>query len=130
VTDPTEILAERYGTGRPRRRVLALVLCTLLAVTLLAWAVWAGWLQDGPAIRADVTSYDVVSDHEVRVKVTAQLRDEDTEGTCLVQATAEDHTVVGEENLTAAELRAATGTWISVRTERRATTATVDHCTG
>jgi hypothetical protein len=137
VTDPTEIraqhergqLAQRYGAGRPKRRGLALVLGGSFAAALLAWAVWAGLSQDIPAIDAQVTAYDVVSTHEVRVKVDAQFRDADTDGTCLVRATADDHTVVGELNLTADDLREAGDAWIPIRTERRATTATLVRCT-
>jgi hypothetical protein len=129
VTDPTEILATRYGADRPRRRGLAITIGSLVALALLAWAIWAMAAQEDPAIDAELTAYDVVSSHEVKVKVDAQVRDADTAGTCLVRATAEDHTVVGELTLTAAELQAASGDWISVRTERRATTAEVVRCT-
>jgi hypothetical protein len=108
---------------------LPIALGTLVALVLLAWAVWAGFTSR-PAIDAQLTSYDVVSTHEVRVKISAQFRDADSTGSCLVRATAEDHTVVGELNLSAEELRAAKGRWISVRTERRATTATLVRCTG
>jgi hypothetical protein len=120
---------DRYGTGRPRRRPLPIALGVLLAVVLAGWAVWAG-LGSRPAIDAQLTAYDVVGTHEVRVKISAQFRDADTDGSCLVRATAQDHTVVGELNLTADQLRAAKGRWISVRTERRATTATLVRCTG
>jgi len=133
VTDPTEIraqrMAQRYGSARPRRRGPALALGGVLAGALLAWAVWAAWLQGPSAIRADLTSYDVVGTHEVKVKVAARFRDDHSGGSCLIRATAEDHTVVGELNLTADELREAQGSWISVRTERRATTATLVRCT-
>ena len=136
MTDPTEIraqstaqrMAERYGSARPRRRVLVVVVGALLVGALLAWAIWAAWLQGTPAIRADLTAYDVVGTHEVRVRIEAKFRDGHAGGSCLIRATAEDHTVVGELNLTAAELRAAQGSWISVRTERRATTAALVRC--
>ena len=120
--------SDRYGDGR-RRRALPIALGVLVALVLLAWAVWAGFTSQ-PAIDAQLTSYDVVSTHEVRVKISAHFRDDHTTGTCLVRATAEDHTIVGELNLSAEDLRAATGRWISMRTERRATTATLVRCTG
>jgi hypothetical protein len=122
-------MAERYGSARPRRRVLALAVGALLVGALLVWAIWAAWLQGTPAIRADLTAYDVVGTHEVRVKVAASFRDDHAGGSCLIRATAEDHTVVGELNLTADQLRAAQGSWIPVRTERRATTAALVRCT-
>jgi hypothetical protein len=136
VTDPTEIsdrhaaqsMAARYGTDRPRRRLVGILLGGLLATALAAWAVWAMSSQDSDPIEAQVTSYDVVSTHQVRVKVAAQFRDADVTGSCLVRATAEDHTIVGEVNLTADQLRAVRGSWVRIRTERRATTATVVRC--
>jgi hypothetical protein len=103
-------------------------LAVLLVGALTGWAVWAA-STDQPAIDATLTSYHVVSDHEVQVQVTARFRDAHPRGTCLVRASAEDHTVVGEINLTAAQLRSARGRWIPVRTERRATTAELVRCT-
>jgi hypothetical protein len=129
VTDPTEILAQRYGSGRPRGRRVGLALGGLLAAALLAWALWAILEQDQAAIEADVSSYRVVGTHEVQVRLRTHFRDAGADGTCLLRATAEDHTIVGELNLTAAELRAAKGSWLPIRTERRATTATVVRCT-
>ena len=130
MTDPTEILATRYGADRPRRRGRALALGIVVAVALTAWAVWAAASQGGQPIDAELTAYNVVSDHEVQVKVDVQIHDAGTTATCLVRATAEDHTVVGELNLTADQLRAAEGDWIPVRTERRATTAELVDCDG
>jgi hypothetical protein len=131
VNDPTEnrlqTMPERYGTARPRRRPVAIVLGAVLVAALTGWAVWAS-VTSQAAIDATLTSYDVVSSHEVRVKISTHFRDDKVQGTCLVQATAQDHTVVGELNLTADQLRGAQGQWISVRTERRATTATVASC--
>ena len=122
-------VAGRYGTDRPSHRGLALVLGSVLVAALLAWAVWAALDTGASGVQADVTSYQVVSTHEVRVKVAVHTRDPDADGTCLLRATAEDHTIVGELNLTADQLRAATGSWIPLRTERRATTAALVRCT-
>jgi HAMP domain-containing protein len=131
VSDPTEnrvqSLPDRYGTARPRRGPLVIVLAVLVVGGLTAWAVWAT-ITSRPAIEATLTSYHVVSTHEIRVKVVAQFRPADVDGTCLVRASAQDHTVVGELNLTADELRAARGAWIPMRTERRATTAELVRC--
>ena len=96
--------AGRYGTDRPSHRGLALALGSSLVAALLAWAVWAALDTGHPGVQADVTSYEVVSTHEVRVKVAVHTRDPDADGTCLLRATAEDHTIVGELNLTADEL--------------------------
>ncbi|MGY2873468.1 hypothetical protein ACVW00_000658 [Marmoricola sp. URHA0025 HA25] len=142
MSDPTEIpaadaagpqaraLAARYGADRPRRRWVALTLGGLLAAALLAWAVWAGSEQGRDPLEASVSSYRVVSTHEIQVKISAQFHDAGVDGSCLVRATAEDHTVVGELNLTGDQLREDSGRWVSIRTERRATTAIVESCAG
>ena len=137
MSDPTEIppstvqsMAARYGSDRPRRRWVGVALGGLLAVALGIWAVWAGQAQDDEPLTADVTSYHVVDTHQIQVKVAATFHDAGAEGSCLVRATAQDHTVVGELTLTADQLRADDGHWIAVRTERRATTASVVRCGG
>jgi hypothetical protein len=109
---------------------VVIVLAVVFVTALTAWAVWAAWSSGNPAIDAKLTRYQVVDDHEIRVQVSARFRDARSDGTCLVRATAEDHSIVGERNLTAAELRAMAGTWIPLRTERRATTADLVRCSG
>jgi hypothetical protein len=123
------VLAHRYGTERRHGRRLGLVAGGVLVAALLGWAIWAMSSQGKDPLTVDLTSYQVVGTHEIRVKLAPHFRDAGTDGTCLVRATAEDHTIVGELNLTAAELRAAQGTWIPIRTERRATTAALVRCT-
>ena len=125
---PPAAVPGRYGASRPSSRPIVIVLAVLLVGVLTGWAVWAA-STDRPAIDATLTSYDVVSSHEIRVQVTARFRDAHPHGSCLVRATAEDHTVVGEINLTADQLRSSRGHWIPVRTERRATTAELVRCT-
>ena len=141
MSDPTEIAAEvptpgltpglpqRYGGARPQRRVLPIVLGTLFALVLTAWAIWAGLASDDRAIDATVASYQVVDAHEIQVRIAAHFRDDKVQGSCLLRATASDHTIVGELNVTAAQLRTAGDSWIPIRTERRATTAEVVRCT-
>jgi len=124
----SERLQERYGTGHPRRRIGIIVASTILGVTFISWLTWAAWFHSDPAIDAALTSYDVVNDHQVNVKIDARIRDADTEGTCLVRATAVDHSIVGELNLSAEELRSSEGKWIPIRTEREANTAELVRC--
>lgn len=120
-------MQERYGVRDPRRRVLLIAATSVLAVMFLAWLAWAAVFHSSPAIDASVTAFDVVDTHEVRVKLQARL-DDDVEGDCLIRATASDHTNVGERHVSAAELRAQGGEWISLRTERRATTVELVRC--
>lgn len=120
---------ERYGAARPGRRLGVIIASTLLAVAFLAWVGWAAWFHGDRAIEADVSAYDITGTHEVRVKVDARIRDDQVRGTCLVRATAQDHTVVGELNLTVEQIQEQKGRWIPIRTERKATTVELVRCT-
>ncbi|MGO4255983.1 DUF4307 domain-containing protein [Marmoricola sp. RAF53] len=125
----SDLLQERYGAAKPGRRLAVIVASTLLAVAFLAWLAWAAWFHSSPALDAELTAYDVTGTHEVKVKVVPQVRDDQVRGTCLVRATAADHTIVGELNLTVADLQEQQGHWIPLRTERRATTVELVRCT-
>ena len=124
----SDLMRERYGTVSPRRRTVVVVGTTVLAMVFLTWLAWVAIFHADPALDAEVTSFDPVDAHQVKVRLDTHFRDADVRGTCLVRATARDHTIVGELNLSAADLRAAGSDWIPVRTERRATTAEVVRC--
>jgi hypothetical protein len=125
----SDLMQDRYGTPSPRRRIVAISATTALAVVFLGWLGWVVWFHSDPAINAELTSYDVVSSHEVKVRIEARFRDSDVEGSCLIRATARDHTIVGESNLTVAQLREANGNWIPITTLSRATTVEKVSCT-
>jgi len=63
-------------------------------------------------VDAAVTRYDIVSTHTARAQVQATIRDENSDAVCLIRATAADHTIVGELNLSVADLRRYAGKWI------------------
>ena len=121
-------LAARYGTHRPGRRIALIGISTLLALAFGTWLAWAAWFHSDQPIRAEVAAYRVVDAHEVQVKLATQVRT-GAQGTCLVRATAADHTIVGELNLRVADLLRSDGDWISLRTEREATTVQLVRCT-
>ena len=101
----------------------------MLAAVFLGWLGWAAWFHSNPAIDAELAAFDVVSDHRVKVRLDARFRDDDVEGSCLVRATARDHTIVGELNVTVEQLRAAAGGWLEMTTLDRATTVEKVSCT-
>ena len=122
-------MQERYGTASPRRRVVLTVLTSLLAVVFLVWLGWVAWFHSDPAIEAEVKAYDVIDTHHVNVRLATRFRDDTVTGSCLVRATALDHTIVGERNITVAELRAAGDDWISISTLNRANSVEAVRCT-
>ena len=127
--DRSRALEERYGTHRPVRRVVGLVVIVLVAGAALGWLAWATWINANPAIAAQVISFDVRDTHRVETTVQVQVRDAYVTGSCLLRATAVDHSIVGELSMPI-ERGAARQQSVAVRTERRATTVEVLRCTG
>jgi hypothetical protein len=121
-------MEDRYGTASPRRRMALIAATTVLGVVFLGWVIWAAWLHANPEIDAAVASFDISSDHAVQVQIDAQIRDDRVRGTCLLRASASDHTVVGELVVTVGQLRAQQGRFFTVRTERLATTVELVSC--
>ena len=121
-------MRERYGTSGPRRRRVIVIATTVLAMVFLSWVAWVAIFHANPAIDSQVHSFDPVNAHQVKVRLDTRFRNDRVRGTCLVRATARDHSIVGERNLSAADLRAAGTGWIPIRTERRATTVEVVRC--
>jgi divalent metal cation (Fe/Co/Zn/Cd) transporter len=104
------------------------VVTVLVAGAGLGWLAWAAIFHANPAVDADVASFDVKSAHRVDATVQVRVRDSDSSGSCLLRASAQDHSVVGEHRF---RVDSSTGqeTTVRVRTERRAVTIEVVDCT-
>ena len=90
------MLERRYGTRRPGRRLAVIVVTVLVAGAGLGWLFWAAIVHANPAVDADVAGFHVKSVHRVEATVEVRVRDNDSAGTCLLRASAQDHSVVGE----------------------------------
>jgi hypothetical protein len=125
--DPEQSLATRYG--RPARsRYTGPAVVALLAVVLLAWAVWAALGQSHDAVGGLVQSFRVTSPHEV--SVTVQITRTSTGPVrCRLSAVAEDHSQVGETVVRIPSGPSGTRSLTTtIKTERTATTAVVAGC--
>jgi hypothetical protein len=127
-TERLQTMDERYGVQTPNQRRLKLLAVAAIALALLAWVGWAAWSHGRPDVKAQLNSYDVLSPHEVVVVVDVHRRSGDAV-TCTLQAQADDHVIVGEKDVTipagdAGDVQAKA----IVRTDRKATTATVLQC--
>lgn len=125
----SDLLQDRYGTGHPRRRLVVIGATTLLAIVFLGWLGWAAWVHSDQAFDAELSAYDVIGPHQAKVKMEISVRHADAAGSCLIRATASDHTIVGELTLTVPQMVAAQGQWIPIRTELLATTVEKVRCT-
>lgn len=119
-------LADRYGAPAPWRRTAMRGLSVALAALFLGWLGWTMWDQSTPEAESSMVGYEVVDDHEVSAVVRVDLADEDVEATCLLRATADDHSVVGEHSFTPPGSGRSEQVF---RTERRATSVELIGCT-
>ena len=126
-----DVLAERYGTTPPWRRRAVVSGCALLAVVFLGWVAWTALAHGNPVVSSELVTFRVVDDHEASAEMHVELGDADVRATCLLRATAEDHTIVGELSfeVTGSDLSGAGTVERSVRTERRATSVELLGCT-
>lgn len=123
--------AARIRARYPKRAVprWAFVAVTgVLAIVLVGWTVWTGLSQASPPISGQVTGYEVFDDR-VDVNVVIQRPDPSLPGRCFVTAQATNFERVGEIWVDApVSTEEKMDFPLSVRTFRRATTATVDRC--
>ena len=120
----TSTLGDRYGTARPRRRWLVIAAAALVAVAFLGWLAWVVWAQSTPAVDSELLGFDIVDDHTATAFVSVALGD-GVEARCVVRALAEDHSLVGELTFAPRDGR----NDVTIRTERVATSVTLDGCT-
>ena len=124
----SELMEQRYRRRRPVRKTVLVLVIGVVAAAGLGWLAWAAWFHSNPAIDAAVASYDVRSDHRVDVSLEVRLRNQDVTGTCLLRATAVDHSVVGEQYAKVDGQSAKGRLAVQMTTERRATSVSVVSC--
>ncbi|MDQ4085257.1 MAG: DUF4307 domain-containing protein [Actinomycetota bacterium] len=120
--------ADRYGAPRPWARPLAVGVTVLLAVLGGGWLLWAALYHATPPVSAQMRAYRVLGDGAVSATIDVE-REPGLAVTCLLEAQASDHFVVGERQvrIPAGPVRALTRTY-RIETERPATNAVLDGC--
>lgn len=119
-------IAERYPV---RRRPWLVPLLVVALGALLAYWLWISAGKANPTMQGNVSGFEVVSDTETRVKLMVDRRSPQVGGSCLVFVQAVDFERVGELVVPIAPAdRVTDERWVSVRTFRRGTSASVDHC--
>ena len=124
-------LSERYGAPSPVARRTLVAVVVVVAAALLGWLAWAALSYGNPEATADLVGWKPDDEHQVTARVDVRIDDEDVVATCLLRATAEDHTVVGELHfdVRAADLEDGTVLERKIRTERLATSVESVGCT-
>jgi hypothetical protein len=122
-----ELMRNRYGTGRSSRWPLYAGL--LLGVVALGWLVWAILLQSDPKVTSGLQSSEI-GEHSSTAVLQVRLSDTDVHPTCLLRATAVDHTIVGESHFTISDPPSRSfSVTRTIRTERRPTSIESIGCT-
>jgi hypothetical protein len=128
VNDAADRLARRYPPPRLPRPVLVGLVAAGTALGL-GWLVWAALAHATPAVTAQVSSFQIVSNTAMKVTVTVQRADPSVAATCRVIAQATDFQPVAEQevpipvsSVPLADIR------IELTTLRRATSASVSGC--
>ena len=122
-------LAYRYGMPGRTNRLVAGVLVGALVAGAGGFLGWTVLFHGDPAVRSQLLTYDVLSEHEAQALLQVVRADPTTEAVCRLQALAEDHAVVGEVTLSVTEGPVDQTLSAPVRTERRATSVASLGCT-
>ena len=125
----TSDLADRYGSTGPGRRRLIIVVSGVVGVLALVWVAWAAWFQGTPDVQSSLRSFTVLGDHSVRADVAVRTRSPGVRASCLLRASSEDHSVVGELNFKVAGADGTVVRRLELRTERAAVAVELVGCT-
>lgn len=131
-TESAAAIAERLRQRYPRPRLprpVRVGIVALVATAGLGWLIWAAAIQSNPAVGAQVSGYQVLSDDRIAVTVIVDRPDPSRAATCRVFAQAADFSTVAEQTITVPSGTAAlTSVNLELKTLRRATTADVKDC--
>ena len=122
-------LAYRYGMPGRTNRLVAGFLVGALLVSAAGFLSWTVLFHSDPEVQSQMTTFDVVSDHEARAVLQVVRENRTTEALCRLQALAEDHAVVGEVAAPVLDGPEDQTLQLTIRTERRATTVASLGCT-
>ena len=122
-------LQERYRSPRRTTRVVALVLIVALVASGVSVLVWAVLFQSSPAVRSQITGWEVQDEHLVVADIVVERESQFTEAACRVVAIAADHTVVGEVTVPVTDGPTQQALQVEIRTQRRATSVDNLGCT-
>ena len=122
-------LAYRYGLPGRTNRLVAGVLVGALVAGAGGFLGWTVLFHGDPAVRSQLLTYEVLSEHDAQALFQVVREDLTTEAVCRLQALAEDHAVVGEVTVPVTDGAEDQTLQLSIRTERRATTVASSGCT-
>jgi hypothetical protein len=118
----------RYGAPSRGRRLALTCAIVAVAALFLGWLGWAAWHHASTNVTGDVTSFTVVSPHEIKVTIDVDRATGDRV-VCTVEARASDHGLVATQDIDIpAGQSGSVQVEATIRTDREATTAAVTVC--
>jgi hypothetical protein len=124
-----DLMEQRYGTPRPGRRPLVVAVAALLAAAGIGWIVWTAAFHGSPSVQSQLISFVADTEHSATATFTVARSSDDVEASCLLRATAADHSVVGELTFEVGPSAPVTATFErSLRTERKASSVDLVGC--
>ncbi len=122
-------MTDRYGRPSAARRRVIIAVSGLVGVVALAWVIWAAYVQGTPQVQSSLQTFHVVDDHTARATVVVKTRREGVRASCVLQAQAADHSVVGEVTFAVEGTGKSTTHRVTMRTERPAAAVDLVGCT-
>jgi hypothetical protein len=119
-----QTLTERYAAPPAWRRPVTIAAVALVALVGLGWLSWVVYDTSTPKVTSQLVGFHVVDAHAVTAQIDVRLSSDATGASCSVQATASDHSVVGELTFTPT----AGTNRVTVRTQREATSIDLTGC--
>ena len=120
-----QTLTERYAAPPAWRGPVTTAAVALVALVGLGWLAWAAYDESTPKVQSQLVTFDVVDAHSVRAQIDVRLASGAKHASCTLEATASDHSIVGELTFTPTS-----GTnRVVVRTQREATSVDLPGCT-
>jgi|SRR4051794_19722627 hypothetical protein len=118
----------RYGAPSRGRRLALLTAIVAVVALFLVWLAWAALHHAKTSVTADVTSFSVVSTHEIAVTIDVERASGDRV-VCTVEAQASDHGLVATEDIAVpAGDSGSVQVSARIRTDREATSVDVSGC--
>ena len=122
-------LGARYGAPSRPLRLVAIVIVAALVLAGLGFVGWAAFSTSTPQVQSRLTFFAFPGEHLAVADITVSRESTSTVATCVLTAIADDHSVVGQQEVTVRSGPRSQTLRVRIETERKATTVDSPGCT-